>query len=68
MMTAPNWTEADRRWNAEVELTTRQRMEPEPECTCEQTDVDLFDARGCELHNQATACKFAKFTDKECPF
>ncbi len=24
--------------------------EPEPECTCEQTDVDRFDARGCELH------------------
>lgn len=23
----------------------------EPGCTCTQTDVDLFDARGCELHD-----------------
>jgi hypothetical protein len=23
----------------------------EPRCTCTQTDVDLFDARGCELHD-----------------
>ena len=23
----------------------------EPECECRQTDVDLFDARGCELHD-----------------
>ena len=23
----------------------------EPECSCRQTDVDLFDARGCELHD-----------------
>ncbi len=26
-------------------------MPEEPECTCEQTDVDRFDASGCELHN-----------------
>ena len=25
--------------------------EREPECDCQQTDVDLFDARGCELHD-----------------
>ena len=25
--------------------------EEEPECTCVQTDVDMVDARGCELHN-----------------
>jgi len=23
----------------------------EPECTCTQTDVDLFDARGCDFHS-----------------
>jgi hypothetical protein len=23
----------------------------EPECECRQTDVDLFDAAGCEFHN-----------------
>ena len=23
----------------------------EPECECAQTDVDLFDAAGCELHD-----------------
>lgn len=23
----------------------------EPECECRQTDVDLFDGRGCELHD-----------------
>ena len=23
----------------------------EPECECQQTDVDLFDSHGCELHN-----------------
>ena len=26
----------------------------EPECECRQTDVDLFDAAGCELHNPAS--------------
>ena len=26
----------------------------EPECECQQTDVDLFDAAGCELHNPAS--------------
>jgi hypothetical protein len=26
----------------------------EPECECRQTDVDLFDATGCELHNPAS--------------
>jgi hypothetical protein len=25
--------------------------EMEPECSCRQTDVDLADARGCELHD-----------------
>jgi hypothetical protein len=29
--------------------------EPEPVCTCQQTDVDLFDARGCELHYDMSA-------------
>jgi hypothetical protein len=23
----------------------------EPECSCTQSDVDMFDARGCELHD-----------------
>lgn len=22
-----------------------------PKCTCRQTDVELFDCRGCELHD-----------------
>jgi hypothetical protein len=26
----------------------------EPECECQQTDVDLFDAAGCEFHNPAS--------------
>jgi hypothetical protein len=26
----------------------------EPECECQQTDADLFDAAGCELHNPAS--------------
>jgi hypothetical protein len=25
--------------------------ESEPECQCVQSDVDLFDARGCDLHD-----------------
>lgn len=27
----------------------------EPECTCQQTDVDLFSAVGCELHYSESA-------------
>ena len=26
----------------------------EPECGCHQTDVDLFDPRGCELHDDCS--------------
>jgi hypothetical protein len=26
----------------------------EPECDCRQTDVDLFDAQGCEFHDPAS--------------
>ncbi len=26
-------------------------MDQEPECTCHQTDVDLFDCRGCDAHD-----------------
>ena len=26
----------------------------EPECECHQTDVDLLDARGCELHDSGS--------------
>lgn len=26
----------------------------EPDCTCQQTDVDQFDARGCEYHDPAS--------------
>jgi hypothetical protein len=26
----------------------------EPDCECRQTDVDLFDARGCELHHASS--------------
>jgi hypothetical protein len=26
----------------------------EPNCECRQTDVDLFDARGCELHDSSS--------------
>jgi hypothetical protein len=31
----------------------------EPECTCAQTDVDLFDAAGCELCNESSAWRRA---------
>ena len=40
-----------------AKLRTFQRREldllemQEPPCECEQTDVDLFDATGCEFHN-----------------
>jgi hypothetical protein len=27
----------------------------EPECTCTRTDVDLFDACGCEFHDPGSA-------------
>ena len=27
-------------------------MDAEPPCTCSQTDVDLFDARGCDAHDR----------------
>jgi hypothetical protein len=30
-------------------------VELEPPCSCHQTDVDLFDARGCELHDSTSA-------------
>ena len=26
----------------------------EPECDCQQTDIDVFDAAGCEFHNPAS--------------
>ena len=26
----------------------------EPECECQRTDVDMFDAAGCEFHNPAS--------------
>lgn len=32
-----------------AELAELETMEPE--CTCAQTDVDLFDSCGCELHD-----------------
>jgi hypothetical protein len=32
-------------------LVPEQPEAPEPECECRQTDVDLFDARGCALHD-----------------
>jgi hypothetical protein len=32
-------------------LVPEQSEAPEPECECRQTDVDLFDARGCEFHD-----------------
>lgn len=35
-----------------------QEEEPEPGCTCSQTDVDLFDARGCELHDQRSSWNY----------
>ncbi len=28
-----------------------EEMDQEPECSCQQTDVDLFDARGCDAHD-----------------
>ena len=29
-------------------------QEPEPDCSCMQRDVDLFDAHGCEFHDPAS--------------
>ena len=29
--------------------------EHEPECTCQQIDVDIYDARGCEAHGWRVA-------------
>ena len=26
-------------------------LEAEPQCSCHQTDVDLFDAAGCDVHD-----------------
>ena len=36
----------------------------EPDCTCQQTAADLFDARGCQLHDAMSAynCKLRTFT------
>ena len=52
----------------------------EPPCSCMQTDVYLFDARGCELHDENSAWNVAQRAetdgerywtavgDEECPF
>lgn len=34
--------------------------EAEPACSCTQTDVDLFDARGCELHDDRSDWNVAR--------
>ncbi len=38
------------------------------ECTCLQTDVDLFDARDCEQHNRNEPTMRLVMTDEPCPF
>jgi hypothetical protein len=40
---------------AEPEAVVDDPRDHEPECTCEQTDVDQFDARGCALHDPNSA-------------
>jgi len=32
-----------------------EEADQEPECECQQTDVDRFDARGCPLHDPRSA-------------
>jgi hypothetical protein len=57
----------------------RGEFNREPECSCRQTDVDRFDARGCELHDPSSAWNTAiradgerhnlmEFTNEDCPF
>lgn len=46
--------DALRRW----ELTELEAQEPE--CTCTQTDADLFDASTCEYHDAASPWNVAR--------
>lgn len=50
-----NPADEDARREAMHRLETQQRyaelVECEPPCTCYQTDVDLFNAGGCEAHD-----------------
>ena len=34
-----------------TQSTERHPADQEPDCTCTQVDVDLFDPRSCEFHN-----------------
>ena len=38
-------------WEPEWMVGACCAVPEEPECECQQTDVDLFDPRGCELHD-----------------
>ncbi len=49
--------QANELWHTSC-LRRSREDEPEPECTCHQTDVDLFDARGCELHDSRSGWNY----------
>ena len=48
-------------------LKLGELLDHEPECSCRQIDVDLFDARGCELHDLESAWNMTlrAVTDRE---
>ena len=39
---------------AECNRQTEEELDREPLCTCIQTDVDLFEPLGCELHDPSS--------------
>lgn len=42
--------------------------EPEDDCECVQTDVDLVDARWCQVHGHEPKIELAPFEEEECHF
>ena len=43
--------DVEARLDALVRQECDELFDREPDCECTQTDVDLFDASGCELHD-----------------
>jgi hypothetical protein len=67
------------KWEVIARQDRGELFDREPECSCRQTDVDRFDARGCELHDTSSAWNTAirgvtdgerriEFTNEDCPF
>jgi len=54
---AHNHTEALARH--ENAMLLGELLDREPDCACRQTDADLFDARGCELHDPLSSWNVA---------